>query len=217
MGLQHKPRCYCGPVPEAPWPVRLTRLIADEIRHHRQALGLSAQQLADRCAQLGLDIPRATLADLENKRRANLAIAELLIIARALEISPLLLIAPVGRQETMEILPGLMAAPWDAIRWLEGEVDLQELPEGQIKAVTPEDWDEQPLFLFGFHQRLIFRWRSAQKAIFDRPDQRGAWLAEIHQEVADELRRVRSRMRRLGLTPPPLPPELDDVDVEAGQ
>jgi transcriptional regulator with XRE-family HTH domain len=70
------------------WSSRLTRSIAAQIRQRRKARKWSAQRLSDECAELGLEFPRTTLADLENGRRRSISVAELLVAARALEITP---------------------------------------------------------------------------------------------------------------------------------
>jgi transcriptional regulator with XRE-family HTH domain len=108
------------------WPARLTRAIAGEIRHHRGERGWSAQQLADECARVGMSIPRSVLADLENGRRASIAAAELLTIAAALEIPPGLLLCPVGRADSAEVLPGYSVPPFRALQWLAGESPLPQ-------------------------------------------------------------------------------------------
>lgn len=69
-------------------PSLLTRSIAAEIRRYRKQRKWSAQRLSDECANLGLHIPRSTLADLENGRRRAISVAEMLVIARVLEMTP---------------------------------------------------------------------------------------------------------------------------------
>src|SRR6266516_5250756 len=81
---------YCLAVEQVGWQKRLTRSIAREIRRHRRALGLSAQKLADRCEQLGFAVPRSVIANLENGYREALSVAELLVLAFALDIPPAL-------------------------------------------------------------------------------------------------------------------------------
>src|SRR5258708_38576576 len=103
------------------WQAKLTQVVAGEGRRYRTERGLSAQQLADRCEELGLAIPRPVLSNLENGRRESVTVAELVVLARALDVPPTLLLAPVGRRETIEIFPGRGVAPWDVIRLLEGE------------------------------------------------------------------------------------------------
>lgn len=107
-------------MPQPGWPSRLTLFIAGEIRRRRDDQDISAQQLADTCTELGVSISRATLTDLENGRRATLSVAELLVIAKALDIGPLQLIAPVDRGR-LELLPDQDMDPWSARRWITSE------------------------------------------------------------------------------------------------
>jgi transcriptional regulator with XRE-family HTH domain len=103
------------------WPARLTALVAARVRHYRKYRGMSAQRLSDRCEELGLVLPRSTLADLENGRRASITLAELLVLAAALEVPPLELALPLGEQESTEILPDGEMPTWDAARWFCGD------------------------------------------------------------------------------------------------
>jgi transcriptional regulator with XRE-family HTH domain len=105
------------------WPRRLSATIAAEVRKHRLAQGMSTQQLSDKCASLGLEIPRPVLSNLENGRRENVAIAEILVLSAALEITPIALIFPVGYTSKTEPLPGVLAHPLDAVFWFSGEAD----------------------------------------------------------------------------------------------
>jgi transcriptional regulator with XRE-family HTH domain len=208
-----KSAVYCGTMTQPTWTERLTRAIAGEIFRYRKDKGMSAQQLSDRCAKLGLEISRSTLADLENGRRATLTVAELLALAAALGISPTLLVAPVGRQEMIEILPGRGVAPWDVVRWLDGEVQLRGMADG-IGPVDNPDAEADPLLLFRTHRALVVRWTGAQRAFVEPSGQRDEWIAEVHQELAEDFRRVRSRMRKLELIPPPLPREFSYLEQE---
>jgi transcriptional regulator with XRE-family HTH domain len=70
------------------WPSRLTQHIAAQIHYRRKQRKWSARQLSEECATLGLNVPRSTLAKIESGRRASISVAELLVIAQALEIGP---------------------------------------------------------------------------------------------------------------------------------
>jgi len=83
------------------------RVIAQEVRRHRDAQKISAQQLADRCTDLGLPIKRSVIANLETGHRETVTVPELLVLGAALNVSPALLAIPVGRSESVEILPEL--------------------------------------------------------------------------------------------------------------
>lgn len=103
------------------WPRRLSASIAAEVRRYRLERGMSTQQLADACAALGHPIARAVLSNLENGRRENVSIAELLVIAKALDIEPIFLMFPLGYEDTVEVLPGQTVATVDAVRWVAGD------------------------------------------------------------------------------------------------
>ncbi|WP_075662273.1 helix-turn-helix domain-containing protein [Streptomyces acidiscabies] len=113
------------PTPE--WSTRLALSIAQEVRRHRQAQGLSAQQLSDRCTELGMPIQRSVLANLESGRRTTVTVAEVLVLATALNIPPGLLLFPVGYAEVVEFLPGRQVDTLDAVDWLSGG---KPLPSG---------------------------------------------------------------------------------------
>src|SRR5690348_6007107 len=94
-------------VTESSWGQRLTDAISAEIRYWRKVAGnVSTQELAERCTRLGHPIHRTVLANLENSRRATITVPELLIIAMALNVPPIVLLLPLGRQQAMEVAPG---------------------------------------------------------------------------------------------------------------
>lgn len=99
---------------------RVSTTIATELRRIRQERGMSAQKLADRCGELGAPIPRTVLSNLENGRRGNVTVAELLVLAAALDVPPATLVFPVGRTEEVEVLPNNSVHPLSAIQWLSG-------------------------------------------------------------------------------------------------
>lgn len=89
-------------------------------------MGWSAQDLADRCEQLGHSIPRNVIANMESGRRANLPLVDVMVLAAALETYPVCLIFPVGYVERTQELPFQHLIPtWDALRHFTGE---QEVP-----------------------------------------------------------------------------------------
>lgn len=97
---------------------RVSTTIANEVRRIRQERGMSAQRLSDRCAELGAPIPRTVLSNLENGRRGNVTVAEMLVLAAALDVPPATLVFPVGHQVTVEALPGKLQPALSAIEWL---------------------------------------------------------------------------------------------------
>ena len=97
------------------WSARMARLVAREVRRYREGQGqrprMSAQQLADRTEELGMPIPRSVLANLESGRRETVSVAEILVLAGALNVAPIELICPVGYDKEIELLPGPQLDP----------------------------------------------------------------------------------------------------------
>jgi transcriptional regulator with XRE-family HTH domain len=101
------------------WEVDMHARIAAAIKKHRA--GRSAQDVADRTAELGYPISRTQIANYESGRKKNLDIAELLILAAALDVPPLVLIYPDLPAGKVEIIPGQPpATSWDAYLWATG-------------------------------------------------------------------------------------------------
>ncbi|MHB9862024.1 helix-turn-helix domain-containing protein [Streptomyces sp. YIM S03343] len=113
---------------ESPWSERLALSVAQEVRRHRQRLGMSAQQLSDRCAELGMPIQRSVLANMESGRRSTVMVAEVLVLAAALDVAPAQLVFPVGYEEACEALPERSLEPIDALDWFAGNAPARGLP-----------------------------------------------------------------------------------------
>lgn len=94
------------------------------------------QWLADTTKALGHPVSRTTLWELESGKRKSIAVAELLIIADALDIPPLMLVFPELPDGVVRALPNTPMTSFDAVRWVSGEGDLPTRP-----------WDLVPLSL----------------------------------------------------------------------
>lgn len=103
------------------WAERYTRTIADKVRTLRKQRGLSAQNLSDALATIGVPIHRSVLANWENGRRGNLDTTELLALAHVLAVPPIELLFPaIEPGETVEMLPGCHMDRRDASSWFNG-------------------------------------------------------------------------------------------------
>ena len=148
-----------GPEPSAAdhvarWQERLVRLVGREVLRHRNQRRLSARQVADRTAELGMPVPRSGLADLESGRGATVAVAEIMVLAAALDVAPVELICPVGFDKEIELLPGRMMDPLMASRWVDGELVLDVSgPEAVFR--TPAAGDESTTRLAEHHAALL--------------------------------------------------------------
>lgn len=160
-----------------------------------------------------MPVPRSVLANLENGRREDISVAELLVVAYALKIAPIQLIVSLGQADKVEIFPRQEIEPWAAWRWFVGFARLSNGPDG---LELDQNGDDEIVPLFAHHSELEDQWFDIgpREWILDSDGHLIETTAELKSGVAKRLRELRSRMRSLGLTPPILPPELVHVDRE---
>ncbi|TCJ68724.1 UNVERIFIED_ORG: hypothetical protein EDC92_1485 [Dietzia maris] len=123
----------------------MTARIGTTISHLR--VERSVQWLADETKGLGHHVSRTTLWELEAGKRKNISVAELLIIAAALEVPPLSLVFPELPDGVVRALPDTPMTSFDAIRWASGEGDLPTRPWELVPlSLDPDDFlDEDEL------------------------------------------------------------------------
>jgi hypothetical protein len=186
---------------------------------------MSVQNLADLTAELGMEIPRSVLANLEGGRRDTISVAEVLVLAAALNVSPLELIFPVGFDEQMEILPGRIVDPLAAMRWFTGERKLDIVDVGTILSRPDTTAEQSSPYLVRSHDELIGHLRTqeanASRAVADataKGADEGAratasyWMrnvADFREFIREALRNLRAEMRVRGMLLPDLPPDLE--------
>ncbi|MEV6986538.1 hypothetical protein AB0M95_35515 [Sphaerisporangium sp. NPDC051017] len=89
----------------------MSDVVADQIRKHRSRLGLTREDLAAECAKLGADqLTFAALTNIETgrrdasgRRRRDVTIDELEVIAHALAVPMLLLVFPLGELDLVPV------------------------------------------------------------------------------------------------------------------
>lgn len=206
---------------DQPWAAQEAAAIGRRVAQRRKALRISAQRLADRCAELGMpDITRAVIAKLEFGRRQSVSTAELAVLAAALGIPPIVLLFPVGAAASVEYLPGKTAAPWNAARWWADEASLTS--DGEIGPASRSS----PGALFRQHLEVLSHLRedmteadytAARMHQFHRPGRERQDPAERTMMITVTwLREIRADIREQGLEPPPLPPGLKWLDEAEG-
>lgn len=181
-----------------------------EIRTQRNRQGMTAQQLADQVAESGGKLSRQAISKIETGDR-GVSLDELLVLARALGVPPILLLFPVGTRETVEPLPGMVVYTDDAMQWFTGE----------RPGPGAEDWQRRaaPVLLWRQHARQVSEYFNARDEVrrWDRLAPSDDLDTEIRlrvvrERVEDDLRTTRAEMRRHGLTPPKLPAELEHLE-----
>jgi len=193
--------------------MRTAMQIGQRVAYYRARRSMSAQQLADRCAELGMPaVSRIVITKLENGRREVVSTAELQVLAMALDVPPVLLLFPLGHAAEVEILPGHEADPWDAILWFLGSGVIPAGPRARIGG-------DSPVALWSEHRRceglipMLEQYRREAVMPGDKT------LLEAHEShlatTVMALRRVRDVMESEGLTPPVLAPETARILAEA--
>ncbi|MGW2539702.1 helix-turn-helix transcriptional regulator [Kitasatospora sp. NPDC001574] len=202
---------------QSDWVEQLAGMSGAAIKKRRAELGLTAGAVAQRCTDLGFPISRQSVSRLEaGKRDAPLNLAELLVLARALEVPPVLLVAPLDQQESVHVAPGIEVPAAEALVWITGEGPSAEGGEGPVAA----------LGVLRRHNRLVRtavwstgqaleRRRDAQLAGPDdyrRADESAQQLEDVARRDREDVLGERRRLRELGAFPPPLPSEIAFVD-----
>jgi transcriptional regulator with XRE-family HTH domain len=206
--------------------MRMTTDIGRRIAHYRKQRGITAQALADRCAELGMPIGRGIISKLESGIREHISLPELLVIARALSMAPVQLMVPVGLEDNTEILPGRSARTWDVAMWITGERDYPGYADQDPAGVTYIG-PQPEMGLFRQHETLLSEWHAASYALpkiqeseadfwFD-PDGLPVTEDGLKRAIAlvrASLPAIRVQIRERGLVPPPLPRGLADLEQE---
>ncbi|WP_167542656.1 helix-turn-helix domain-containing protein [Mycobacterium europaeum] len=105
------------------WEKSLAARVGAAVRSLR-GKGRSAQWLADATKALGYPIGRATISEIERGSRRTITVAELLILARALNTSPTNLMYPDPQDDdptqVVEVLPDVRVTEFQAAQWFSG-------------------------------------------------------------------------------------------------
>jgi hypothetical protein len=161
------------------------------------------------------------IANLESGRREALSVAELLILAAALDVPPVMLIAAVGYEERVELLPGVEETAWRARGWILGAL------APNYSTFSPRGWQEgrRAIELYDMHRLLVNECQQVLRRIrrltgdrdldiSDFPLLEGTsilqrtTLAETVVELSyslDQLRTHRSHIRSEGYVLPEVP------------
>lgn len=193
-------------------PVSAGDAVAAQVRRYRLRRDLSVRQLAEECAALGA--PQLTAASLGNiergqdqdakRKRRDVTVDELMVLARALGVPPLLLMVPLDSQPAIELVPGEVWGIWDAVRWVTGEAH----PEGEI-----ETFFAIPLQLNRELQRVRDRYVMLMADDIFAPkdererEERRAEMGQLEYQVLA----LRADMERHGMPLPPLGPEFEHL------
>ena len=103
------------------WESDLGGRIGRAVAARRTQLLLTAASLSERTKGLGYPITAATIGRIEsNERSGKFEVAELLVLAAALEIPPSLLLFPGFPDGSEQVLPHVSGSSDSAVRWMSG-------------------------------------------------------------------------------------------------
>ncbi|MFF2727585.1 helix-turn-helix domain-containing protein [Streptomyces sp. NPDC058008] len=199
------------------WEDQVTATVAGEVRRRRKELRMSAQDLADRCAEIGHPIPRNVIANMESGRRATLPLVDVMALAMALDTHPICLIYPVGYVDDVQQQPLDDPRPtWDAMQWFTGEApDALETESVMLRNFRAHA-SHHHAALTAVRGEEYERWKA--KTAHSPATRSEALLARENYarqaaHAMHGLRTARDYIREDGGTPPYLAPELSDAEA----
>src|SRR5271168_3724930 len=202
------------------WQKELAARTGNAVRERRKVLNLTAAGLAKRTAELGYPVSRVAIGKMENgHREGKFDLAELVVLAAALGIPPVMLIYPDLPHGQVEVLPEIDCDAADAVGWFCGDSPRLDKRFGMVD-VDAHTTGVEPLLLtreltaaeselarmrYLTAQMAITRGTlsaAANEAVSKADDITGT--AELFQSAIDANERVRvqtiRRMHALGLT-----------------
>jgi transcriptional regulator with XRE-family HTH domain len=150
----------------------------------------SAQQLAEETARLGYPISRSRIANYESGRKLGLDVAELLVLAAALDVPAAALLFPDLPDGDVEILPGQHVSSIAAVLRVTGERDSKPKESlGKLLKLSRERFDKQ----IRHSVALEFLERLAA----DKPEEFTADEVLSVADKADEIRELDARITEI--------------------
>ncbi|MER6216437.1 hypothetical protein ABT213_20585 [Streptomyces sp. NPDC001674] len=203
-------------------------VVAAQIRRQRERLGMNREQLAAECARLGRpDLTYAVIVTIETgrsggegRKRRPVTVDDLLVLGLALATPPLLLMLPLGSEDTVPTVPAADPRdPYTVWQWMTGEatptldgpIDGRYVPDSRQIAGTGQTWAAAwataayPAWLY---PELARRRETAHKARLRAALDPSAQTEYVDR--LDELAQIVNDMTRASLTVPALPAELGE-------
>lgn len=119
---------------------RPSEVLARQVLRWRKERKLSAQDLANRLADMGSDLNRRSISKLENGDR-GVSVDEWLQLAHALAVPPPLLFLDLDTGADVEVAPGVVLHPWLVWEWVTGsEPPLVRGPGGGAQVTRVEEF-----------------------------------------------------------------------------
>lgn len=175
------------------WHRATSERVGKAVAKSRKDAGMTAQQLAERCKELGAPIHRTTITKIEGGR-SRFDVGELLILAAALDVPPLVLLYPDLPAGQVEISPGRPSTSWDAYLWATGMAPsfLNPIAPSRGARLLNAVMDRQKLSAERGRLQVRLSLRDPEDDSF-----RGSMEQRV-SSIAKELDRLDSEIRELG-------------------
>lgn len=182
----------------------LSEVISQRVRSYRTGRGWSQQRLADEMDELGYPIDRVTLSKLEagKTRTDNVPLREILVLAAALGVPPVLLFLPIGEGSDVHVTPEVRMDAELALAWVSGKEPFCVRGEdGSSRVRNVPVWKEatRPLYYLDEHQRLIENVHSTELQL--HTSQPAPTAQPRFDAALAQLYQLRRSMRELGIEP----------------
>jgi len=169
------------------WELAMAGRFGDAVARRRRHLGLSAIQLWERTVKLGYPVTRIAISKIENNTRSGkLDMAEVLILACALEIPPVLLLYPDYPRGVVEFLPGRDIESERAARWISG---VEPPSENAVPGAGVE------LVQVAYQRSQLAR--GSIRAFFDERGDEGEAAQRVLSALHQDLARCNARIEEL--------------------
>lgn len=176
------------------WELDLAQRVGEAVQARRKALKMTAQRLAERTAELGYPITRVAISKIEsNKRAGKLDVAELIVLAKGLEMPPILLLYP-GFPDGYDATVDKRSGPGEPYT-VDFAGDVETLPGKSDSSREAVLW---------FSGRLPSMWIPGDKRLDEVERSVGATLVQtdaLAVEEEDRLRAGRREVERDSLSP----------------
>jgi len=200
LACRRKCVVFCVPMTHRSWAEDTTDRIADAVKALRGKR--SAQWLADRTKELGHPISRTAISNLEVKRKRSVDVPELVVLARALGVTPLQLLYPDLPSGEVEVLPGHRTSSWSAAQWFAGRGPYEATDKKGKVFLDYADRDNGGRLL-----QLSLRHDELLKILYRMPTSltgpNGMVYNQALDTVADQIHDIRREIRDLGGEPLP--------------
>ncbi|CAM60322.1 MULTISPECIES: DNA-binding protein [Mycobacteroides] len=122
------------------WAAELVKRVGKAMKDARN--GRSATWLSDRTAELGYRVPATVISKLDSGHRGSvLGVAELVVLAAALDMPPVALLYPALPDGEVDLLPGEPVRSLNAVEWFSGHTPRSGI--GSAGAIDPSRMDAE--------------------------------------------------------------------------